>query len=170
MTRPVVCDAGPLIHLDQLDSLDLLSDFTSVQIPEVVWAEVLKHRQKALPQPFLQRPAPSVAADFETLALCRAFSLDAGEAACLALLATQKDCLFLTDDAAARLVAEQMKIEVHGTLGLLVRGVRKGKRSSAQVIQTLESLPSRSTLYISPRLLADVIQQLKAEWGIPGKS
>src|SRR6266511_4279198 len=104
-TRPVVCDAGPLIHLDQLDSLDLLSDFTSVQIPEVVWAEVLKHRPKALPQPFLQRPASAVATDLETLAVCRAFSLDAGEAACLALLATQKDFLFLTDDAAARLVS-----------------------------------------------------------------
>jgi predicted nucleic acid-binding protein len=168
MTRPVVCDAGPLIHLDQLDSLDLLSDFTSVQIPEVVWAEVLKHRQKALPQPFLPRPAPSVAADFETLALCRAFSLDAGEAACLALLATQKGHLFLTDDAAARLVAEQMKIEVRGTLGLLIRSVRKGKRSPAQVIQTLESLASRSTLYVSPRLLADVVQELRRKWGIPG--
>ena len=170
MTRPVVCDAGPLIHLDQLDSLDLLSDFTSVQIPEAVWAEVLKHRPKALPQPFLQRPAPPVVADAETLALCRGFSLDAGEAACLAILATQNDFLFLTDDAAARLVAEQLKIEVHGTLGLLIRGVRKGKRTPAQVIQTLESLPSRSTLYISPRLLAEVVQKLKGEWGIPGKA
>src|SRR5258708_2261175 len=122
MTRPVVCDAGPLIHLDQLGSLDLLSDFVSVQVPEVVWAEVLKHRPKALPQPFLPRPAAPVAADLETLALCRAFSLDAGEAACLALLATRKDFFFLTDDSAARLVAEQMKIEVHGTLGILIRG------------------------------------------------
>lgn len=106
MTRSVVCDAGPLIHLDhldQLDSLDLLSDFTSVQIPEAVWAEVLKHRPKALPQPFLQRPVPPVSADADTLALCRGFSLDAGEATCLAVLATQKDFLFLTDDSAARL-------------------------------------------------------------------
>jgi predicted nucleic acid-binding protein len=168
MTRPVVCDAGPLIHLDQLGSLDLLSDFVSVQVPEVVWAEVLKHRPKALPLPFLQRPAVPVAADLETLALCRAFSLDAGEAACLALLTTKKDFLFLTDDSAARLVAEQMKIEVHGTLGILIRGARKRKRSPAQVIEILENLPSRSTLYISPRLLADVVQKLKREWGIPG--
>jgi predicted nucleic acid-binding protein len=105
-----------------------------------------------------------------TLAVCRAFSLDAGEAACLALLAKQKDPLFLTDDAAARLVSEQMKIEVHGTLGLLIRGVRKGKRLPTQVIQTLESLPARSSLYISPRLLADVIQKLRAAWEIPAKS
>ena len=94
--------------------------------------------------------------------------MDAGEAACLALLATKKDFLFLTDDSAARLLAEQMKIEVHGTLGILIRGARKRKRSPAQVIEILENLPSRSTLYISPRLLADVVQKLKKEWGIPG--
>jgi hypothetical protein len=26
----VVCDAGPLIHLDEIDCLDLLSDFAEV--------------------------------------------------------------------------------------------------------------------------------------------
>lgn len=44
MTRPVVCDAGPLIHLDQLGCLDLLSDFSVVLVPDAVWSEVLKHR------------------------------------------------------------------------------------------------------------------------------
>jgi hypothetical protein len=34
----VVCDAGPLIHLDELDSLDLLCDFASVLVPRSVWA------------------------------------------------------------------------------------------------------------------------------------
>jgi len=28
----VVCDAGPVIHLDQLDCLDLLADFSKVVI------------------------------------------------------------------------------------------------------------------------------------------
>ena len=54
----------------------------------------MKHRPKALPLPFIPRPAVPVAADLETLALCREFSLDAGEAACLALLATKKEAYF----------------------------------------------------------------------------
>jgi hypothetical protein len=29
----VVCDAGPLIHLDELDCLDLLADFSRIVIP-----------------------------------------------------------------------------------------------------------------------------------------
>ena len=40
----VVCDAGPLIHLDELGCLDLLSDFSEVLVPEAVWREVRQHR------------------------------------------------------------------------------------------------------------------------------
>lgn len=35
----VVCDAGPLIHLDEVGALDLLEDFAEVLVPEAVWAE-----------------------------------------------------------------------------------------------------------------------------------
>lgn len=43
-----VCDAGPLIHLDQLGSLDLLEGFPDLIIPEQVWREVERHRPGAL--------------------------------------------------------------------------------------------------------------------------
>lgn len=42
----VVCDAGPLIHLDRLDCLDLLADFSRVVVPDVVWREVEHHAQR----------------------------------------------------------------------------------------------------------------------------
>ena len=50
----VVCDAGPLIHLDELGCVDLLSDFSEVLVPETVWRVMrlnggvdLNHRVKA---------------------------------------------------------------------------------------------------------------------------
>ena len=43
----VVCDAGPLIHLDELDSLRLLSDFDPLLVPGQVWQEVVQHRPQA---------------------------------------------------------------------------------------------------------------------------
>ena len=46
----VVCDTGPLIHLDQLDCLDLLADFSRVVVPDVVWREVEVHRPAAVNQ------------------------------------------------------------------------------------------------------------------------
>ncbi len=49
-TLLVVCDAGPLIHLDQLDCLDLLADFSRIVVPDVVWREVEHHRPTALDQ------------------------------------------------------------------------------------------------------------------------
>lgn len=39
-----VCDAGPLIHLDELGCLDLLADFAEVIVPVGVWEETIKHR------------------------------------------------------------------------------------------------------------------------------
>ena len=44
----VICDAGPLIHLDELSALDLLSDFSAVFVPQDVWSEVERHRPAAL--------------------------------------------------------------------------------------------------------------------------
>lgn len=55
--RFVVADAGPLIHLDELASLDLLADFGTVMVPDAVWREVERHRPNALivAAGFLQR-------------------------------------------------------------------------------------------------------------------
>jgi hypothetical protein len=44
----VVADAGPLIHLDELAALDVLSDYTEVWLPEAVWNEVIQRRPQAL--------------------------------------------------------------------------------------------------------------------------
>ena len=42
----VVSDAGPLIHLDELECLDLLDDISPVLVPELVFQESRRHRQK----------------------------------------------------------------------------------------------------------------------------
>jgi predicted nucleic acid-binding protein len=44
----VVCDAGPVIHLDEIESLHLLNDFKTVLLPDSVYNEVLKYRPESL--------------------------------------------------------------------------------------------------------------------------
>ncbi len=44
----VIADAGPIIHLHELNSLDLLADFDKVIVPDTVWNEVEQHRPQAL--------------------------------------------------------------------------------------------------------------------------
>lgn len=72
--------------------------------------------------------------------------------------------IFLTDDSAARLAAEHRGIKAHGTIGILIRSVRKGYRTERDVIDLLRDLRSRSTLYVRPSLLAEIIQTLEKEW------
>lgn len=47
----VISDAGPIIHLDELAHLDLLSDFIPVIISKTVYSEIATHRPEALKHP-----------------------------------------------------------------------------------------------------------------------
>jgi hypothetical protein len=41
----VVCNAGPLIDLDELGCFDLLDDFREILVCQTVWSEVARHRR-----------------------------------------------------------------------------------------------------------------------------
>ncbi|MCQ3938206.1 MAG: hypothetical protein DPW18_14330 [Chloroflexi bacterium] len=79
-------------------------------------------------------------------------------------MANYPDALFLTDDSAARLVAEEFGYKVHGTLGLLIRSVRQGRLSPNEVLEILRNVQTNSSLYIRTSLLLDVIKRLEKEW------
>ncbi|MCG8478547.1 MAG: hypothetical protein MI724_05580 [Spirochaetales bacterium] len=164
-TPAVVCDAGPLIHLDELDCADLLSDFSHCIVAPAVWEEVSRHRPAVLARtdiPFsrpevVPSPTPTVQA------LLHAFDLHPGEREALVLAATDPATLFLTDDTAARVAASSLGITVHGSLGVLIRSVRRGLRSTEQVLATLRAIPHRSTLHIRATLLDEVIATVAAQ-------
>ena len=80
-TSLVICDAGPLIHLEELGCLDLLRDFGAVQVPDAVWQEVQRHRRSALRHRnvTLERMSSSPEPAPELVHLAQAFLLDAGE-------------------------------------------------------------------------------------------
>jgi predicted nucleic acid-binding protein len=52
----------------------------------------------------------------------RAGLLHLGEAEAMALARQERADWFLTDDSAARVLAEQVAVEVHGSLGVLLWG------------------------------------------------
>jgi len=158
----VIADAGPLIHLDELGCLDLLNDFPHVWIPDAVWQEVEAHRPSALTAvPFIRVDAGPLDPRVATLALT--LTLHCGEREALTLTARFPEALFLTDDTAARLAAQAFTQRIHGTLGLLIRAMRRGQRSRDQVLDLLRAIPRQSSLHIRPALLKDVIAQVEAE-------
>jgi predicted nucleic acid-binding protein len=158
--RIAVADAGPLIHLDELHCLELLGDFAEVWVPRAVWREVERHRPLALHSAGVLwmrcSPPPSEKVD----ALAVLYSLHAGERAALSLCMEFPKAILLSDDTAARLAAKTLTVAAHGTLGLLVRAIRRRLLSKAQVLALLRQLPERSSLHIRPGLLAEVTQQV----------
>ena len=161
----VICDAGPLIHLDEVDSLYLIQDFSEVIISERVQQEVLRHRSISFADPNIDwRILPEILPlDPSLQTMCKMFSLDSGEVSALSILSRSPDAVFLTDDAAARLVATKSGYRVHGTIGILVRAIRRDMMKPEQVIDVLQSVSWKSTLYIGSSILDEVIDRIKAE-------
>lgn len=162
-TLLVVCDAGPLIHLDQLNCLDLLADFSRVVIPDVVWREVEHHRPTALDQKtvLLERLKPHDEPSAELIAAHRLLVLHAGEAQALHLAQELNADLLLTDDTAARLAARTLRLSAHGTLGVMLRAIRRGQRTPQEILNVLHALPVRSTMHVKPELLSEIIRQVE---------
>jgi predicted nucleic acid-binding protein len=158
----VVCDAGPLIHLDELKCLDLLNDAGEILVPEVVWQEVLRHRPSALRHRRVQLtrveaiPLPSSELEAEVASL----ALDAGEQAALCLMERLPNAVLLTDDDAARTVARKMNFAVRGTIGVLLTAPERRRRSKRQLLNLLRRIPNRSTLWISRKLLNSIIAKV----------
>jgi predicted nucleic acid-binding protein len=160
----VVCDAGPLIHLDELRCLDLLRGLGKILIPREVWTEVVRHRPEltldGLPDAQVDK-AIAAAPSARLIAMSDSFDLDAGERAALALIEGVSAGLFLCDDAAARLAAESLGIAVRGTIGILVRSIRVASRTRQEVIGLLRQIPRKSSLHISHQLLETITAEVE---------
>jgi predicted nucleic acid-binding protein len=110
----IVCDSGPIIHLDELNCLHLLEDFQEILLPDTVYKEIKRYRPlnfKNSNLPFVLS-AGTIPNDSTLITLCSIFSLDVGETEALALMEKNPQAIFLTDDASARMVAEQMGLKV----------------------------------------------------------
>jgi predicted nucleic acid-binding protein len=162
----VVCDAGPLIHLEELNNLSLLADFSNVFVPDQVWSEVEHHRPSALTNPdlSLQKVPVDISSQPAFHTLFRALSLGLGEQAALLLMQRYPQAIFLTDDAAARLAATTLGYRVHGSIGILLRAVRRRQRTRDEIIAILRNLSTQSTLHIRSSLLQEIITRLENQF------
>jgi len=160
-----VLDAGPLIHLDQLGRLGLLSDFKELLVPQAVLDEALVHRPgmrlNALSNVEIITESPPLRPNL--LKLADEFALHAGERAALAVLESRGGHFLLSDDAAARAVAQAVGFQTHGTIGLILRSHRRGQISRTLMLQLLRDLPEQTTLHIQKDFLAGIIAKAETE-------
>lgn len=158
----VVLDAGPLTHLDELSCLQLLEGFSTLLIPTLVWNEAFHHRpllkienipgaRLAAPLGPPPGPMPGEACGAE---------LHAGEIAAITLLHESGGGILLSDDNAARRTAEALGFPVTGTLGLMLRGIRRGGITSAEVRAVAGQIRKCSTLHVSSKLLNQFVSAI----------
>ena len=98
----------------------------------------------------------------DLVGLGRLFALHRAELDALHLARQLQADLFLTDDTAARLAARQISMPVHGTIGIVLRAIRRGQKSKADVASILRSLPTVSTLHIRQSMLDEIVREIEA--------
>lgn len=149
-----VADAGPLLHLAQVDALRLLSTFDDLLVPETVMEEVsvggppagldeLSHEVVTAGDP------PGAAAE-----------LDPGESAALTV-ALDRDAVLLTDDMDARTVATEIGVEVHGSVGVVALGHGRDRIDLAAAEAVLRALGSEASLYVTDAVIDRGIERLR---------
>lgn len=116
----VVADSSPLIYLSRVGVLHILPTlFGDVVVPRAVWQEVAERRPSAAGIRALHEAAwlrvvdtPTPSADL---------GLDPGETAAILLAEALHADLLLTDERVGRAVAQERRLAVRGTLGVLVQ-------------------------------------------------
>jgi hypothetical protein len=53
-------------------------------------------------------------------------------------------------------------LSVQGTLGILLRAIRRQQREPRTVADLLRAIPTRSTLHIRPNLLNEIIAEVES--------
>jgi predicted nucleic acid-binding protein len=106
--KRLVVDTGPVLHLHEAGALHLLPLIGETFLPPMVKAE-LSSRIPALPPKWAKLQTLTISAQQRALEWRHAGLLHGGEAEALALANEFKPDWFLTDDAAARLMAAAAK-------------------------------------------------------------
>lgn len=158
MKDKAVSNTGPIIHLTEIDLLKVLDIFSSIMIPEEVASE-LKRNKIQIPSRVKITKLISTNKDTVKL-LTNQKDLDSGEAEAIALSIQEKPCIFLTDDLEARVVAKELGIETHGTVGIILRAFKNKLIEKNTAIEKIRSLHSLSSLFITRDLIEKVISSI----------
>ena len=153
----LVADTGPILHLQEAGALDVLPLIGEVVVPPLVLAElgsVLLSAWQFSPPPWMTVQSLATEVQQRALAWRQAGLLHGGESEALALACHLKPDWFLTDDAAARLMADSLGMEAHGSLGVVLWAAGQkliGRTAAENYLAGLE----RSSLWMSPRVRAE---------------
>ena len=136
-----IADTGPIIHLDEIDALQLLSVVDTLLIPQTVYEEP---NVGTVPPTLNDIEYQLVEADANRLTV----DLDPGETAALSV-ASEQSAVLLTDDLAARDAAESLEVEVHGSIGVIVLAYTRDEITKLKAGDLIRALQTETSLFIT---------------------
>ena len=150
-----VLDAAPLIHLNRIDSLNLLSIFNSLIIPKKVHEEISAGET---PSELEKHEYEIVEAEDK-----KVFEkLDEGETSALSIAQEMGDeIVFLTDDLDARQKAKELGIEVHGSIGVIAANFRNGNLEFDEAVTAMKLLQTETDLFVTDAVVEQGIKLLE---------
>jgi len=160
-----VADAGPLIHLHEIDRFSLLQLFAPLHIPDAVWQETVGQgrltQDDVLPLVNVQRSSLFPSEIDRFIQDNRLEDLQAGECQCLYLCQQIQVPLILTDDLAVRDAAKQLQLTPVGSLGIVVRAYCQGFITLAEAENAITQLYDVSSLFVTRAIAELAIEQLR---------
>ncbi len=161
-----VVDAGPFIHLDQIGQLQLLQKLPQLLLPTSVLHEIGEsHIKSALHNVHQWENVRMVSVEKR---LIESFKtrfdrdiLQQGEIDCIALALGIEGCILLTDDLKARVTAEGLGVEVHGSVGVIAYSAKRGWISIKTAESAFHSLYHQSNLFVTFAIIENAMQNLR---------
>jgi len=150
VSRIVVCDTGPLLHLNEASAIHLLEPAGQISIPPVVSQELASRMD---PPSWVYIEELNRSAQAKAREWSHREELDSGEAEAIALAMQLKSDWFLTDDALAREFSESLGLETHGSIGVLLWAVAEGYVEERNDAHELLNNLVNSSLWISKRVV-----------------
>lgn len=161
---PAIADAGPLIHLAEIEGLRLLTQFNPIHLPGEVWRETIgrgrlseRDLSAALSCQRHEVPPNELAEYAGQLKLER---LHRGERECLWLSSHLGVVTLLTDDLAVRDAARKLRITPVGSLGIVIRACHLSLITRADAEGILMELYDSSSLYVTRTIVELALEHL----------
>lgn len=163
--QEIIVDAGPFIHLEQIKEIALLHKFPSLYVPVSVISEISFGNDRLAEEIRLWKNLKIIPAQERSIPnierIVRKFRLQKGEEDVLYLATRFSKPVILTDDLAARTAAESLKLEVHGTVGIIAYSFQKRWLSFKRAEQSLLLLQRKSNLFVTSAIIERAIQKLR---------
>ena len=158
MANKVVSNTGPILHLNEINFLKSLNIFSRIFIPEEVLVELRKNKVIIPKNVKLIIVKPNFKDTIKIMT--NQYNLNLGEAEAISLCLQEKVEYFLTDDLDAREVAKKYNLEVHGTVGIIVRSFKEKIIDKKTAIEKVREMKTKSSLFITQDLIEYIINEI----------